>query len=50
LSENEETTSALWDRIRKMIGRGLLASLDKMVPRQNKCEFELLLTEVLIDI
>ena len=46
LSENEETTSALWDRIRTMIGKGLLASLDKMKPSMNQLEIESLLTQV----
>jgi hypothetical protein len=46
LNDNEETTSALWDRIRSMVGRGLLASIDKMTPTEDKYEFEVLLTEV----
>ena len=48
LSENEETTSALWARIRNMIGRGLLSSIDKMDPALKKIEFEELLTKVIL--
>ena len=46
LSENEETTSALWDRIRTMIGKELLASLDTILPGQNQQEYEVHLAEV----
>ena len=47
LSENEETTSALWERIRKMIGQGLLANIDALDPCRKKYEFEILLPEVI---
>ncbi|XP_028393981.1 uncharacterized protein KIAA0825-like isoform X2 [Dendronephthya gigantea] len=43
LSENEETTTSLWDRIRSKIGRGLLTSIDKLDPNQSKSEFEMVM-------
>lgn len=46
-SESEETTSALWERLRSMIGRGLLASIDNIIPSQNESDFEVHLTKVL---
>lgn len=42
ISTNEETTSALWERIRKMVARGLLANMDKLSLTQDKEEADIL--------